>query len=186
MALRGDAGAAGDIDGDGLLRVECLEEQRVGYDTDIGAEPDQFDFVIVRKERGQICRTEGRLLNDLRPAHKGLERICNLPPCRAADAVLDGQFLPLLRLEIVRTVGFHGKDERRAHRLLCRELCHHTRQHRLRLRRPKRAVDKVILHIHDNKDLAHKFLLHYFIDFHRLSVYDKIYSIFKGQGLLTL
>jgi len=155
VPLRGDAGAAGGIDGNGLLWVECLEEQRVGYDTDIGAEPDQFDFVIVRKERGQICRTEGRLLNDLRPAHKRLERICNLPAGRAADAVLNGQFLPLLRLEIVRTVGVHGKDEHRARRLLCRELCHHTRQHLLRLSRPERAINEIILHIHDNKCLAH-------------------------------
>ena len=105
VAFRGDAGAAGGIDGDGLLWVECLEEQRVGYDTDIGAEPDQFDFVIVRKKCGQICRTEGRLFDDLRPAHKRLESICNLPPFRAADAVLDGKLFPLLRLEIVRTVG---------------------------------------------------------------------------------
>ena len=122
MALQGDAGAAGGIDGDGLLWVECLEEQRVGYDTDIGAEPDQFDFVIVRKKRGQICRTEGRLFDDLRPAHKRLECICNLPPCRAADAVLDGNLFPLLRLEIVRTVGGgHGKDDHRARRLLRRD-----------------------------------------------------------------
>lgn len=105
MALQGDAGAAGGIDGDGLLWVECLEEQIVGYDADVGTEPDQFDFVIVRKERGQICHTEGRLLSDLCPAHKRLECICNLPPCRAADAVLDGKLFPLLRLEIVRTVG---------------------------------------------------------------------------------
>ena len=106
MALQGDAGAAGGIDGDGLLWVECLEEQIVGYDADVGTEPDQFDCVIVREHGGECGRAEGGLFDDGgRLPYKGLEDIRDLPPCRAADAVLDGKLFPLLRLEIVRTVG---------------------------------------------------------------------------------
>ena len=187
MALGGDARAAGGIDTDVFLGVECLCEEGVGDDADVGAEPDELDFVVVRERGGEIGRAEGGLFEDGgRLPHEGLECIRDLPPCRAANAVLDGQFLPLLRREVVRAVGVHGKDEHRARRLLRREFFHETRQHLLRLGRPERPVNKVVLHIYDNKCLAHKLLLHYFIDFHRLSVYHKVHSIFKGQGPLTL
>ena len=55
----------------------------------------------------------------------------------------------------------HGEDERRA---LCArggELFDHARQHLLRLSRPERPVDKVILHIHDNNCFAHRVFLLY-------------------------
>ena len=69
--------------------------------------------------------------------------------------MLDGELLSLLRGEVVRAVCIHGEDERGARRLLRRELCRHARQHLLRLLRPKRAVNEIILHIHNNECLAH-------------------------------
>ena len=138
MTLRRDTRAAGGIDTDVFLGVECLCEEGVGDDADVGAEPDELDFVIVRKGGGEGGRAECRLLdNGDSSAHKGLQRIRDLPARRAADTVLYGEFSPLLRLKIIRAIRIHGEDERRARRLFFFGLCCQTRQHLLRLGRPE-------------------------------------------------
>ena len=139
-----------------LFGVERLHEEGVGDDADVRTEPDELDFVIVRKRCGEGGRAKRRLFEDGgRLPYKGLERLCDLPPRRAADAVLDGELLPLLRPEVVRAVRVHGEDERRPLCACGGELVHEMRQHRLRLGRPERPVDKVILHIYDHDCVLH-------------------------------
>ena len=156
MTLRRDTRAAGGIDTDVFLGVECLCEEGVGDDADVGAEPDELDFVIVHKGGGEGDRAECRLFdNGDSSAHKGLQRIRDLPARRAVDTVLYGEFSPLLRLKIIRAMRIHGEDERRARRLFFFELCCQTRQHLLRLGRTECAVYEVVLHIDNDDCLFH-------------------------------
>ena len=63
MGLRGHAGTAGGVDGEWDFREGRLQEQGVGDDADVGAEPDEIDgdllsTTVPGKEMGQVGGSE--------------------------------------------------------------------------------------------------------------------------------
>ena len=107
VALRRHASTARRIDRDRHLREGRLENHRIRNHTDVRAEPDKLNLIRLqpRDDLWQLQRAKGRLLHDSRRLlHKRLQRRRNLPSLLRLDAVSHRQVLPLLRLQVPRTM----------------------------------------------------------------------------------
>ena len=155
MALRRHTRTARSIDGYRHLRERRLEDHRIRNHADVRAEPDKLDLIRLQPcdDLRQLQRAKRRLLHHSRRLlHKKLQRRCNLPALLQLDAVRHRKILPLLRLKIVRTMRVLREHQQR---ILPRQLRLQPRQHRLRLLRPQRSINEVILHIDHDNHLAH-------------------------------
>ena len=112
------AGAAGSVAGDGRLGKGGFDQQGVGYDTDIGAQTDQFDldaflFALLEDlhEFGELRAAEGGLVDDVVRVDQFRDVGADLPAIGSANAVGDRKIFALLggQVEIAVSVT-RGKD----------------------------------------------------------------------------
>ena len=122
MALGRHSRTAGRIHKDLRLRQKGLHHQCVGEDADVCAYTDQRHFlhaglslpaqVLVPglQQRPQIPASEGGLVDGI--GRVFLQLGDDVPSLTSPNAVRHRQLLPLLGLQIVRSVGIPGKQDR--------------------------------------------------------------------------
>ena len=156
MALRGHAGAAAGIHIDGHLRQSGFQQQGVGDDTDVGAQPNQRDGghrlligVVSSDDVGQAGAAEGGLVDGLLGQQVSNLRT-DLPAVSAPDAVGDREKFSLLGVQVVVLMGVPGGQHPAGKALdPVSDLGHNG----LCLFGAKSTVDKIILHINDNQKI---------------------------------
>ena len=155
MAFRRDAGAAVAVHADFCFRQERFQQHGVGNDADVGAEADDGDFVKAGDVLRQSRCAKGRLFQ-----HDGVLRIGNQrggqrPAVGRLDAVLDGQFFPFGRLEIIFRVRVLREDQFFPVLDGGLDTFGDAEDDGLRFGRAQGTVDEVVLHINDDESFFH-------------------------------
>ena len=153
VACGRDAGAAFRPHGNFRFRAKRLDKQRVGNDAYIRAHADKFrarKTILPDKFRQFRTAERGFVEHGIALFGKALG---DLPAIASAQAVFDGQVLPLLRGKVILPVRIAREGDRfAAFAGLC-DARADGGQNILRLLCSQRAADKIVLHIHHDQQI---------------------------------
>ena len=157
VRLRRDARAECRVNHNIRLRKCRLAQHGVGNHANAGAYADKFNFRRRFRQRAEHVRqghrAERRLADDAgrrNAVHSSSNGIVQCMTFRSFDAVRHRQMTPFVCLHIVRLVGVQ-RDKQVLTRCIFCLLCH-IGHDSARFSRTERAADKILLHIHYDKN----------------------------------
>ena len=145
------------------LRQGPLCHHRVRNDADVGAEADEFNAFQRRQPLEKFDQGRGAeagLVKDRRVQNRQCR--VDLPAICSLHAVRDWQISSLLRGQILRVVRIAREDDQFAVLPRFFQPCRDPRYDRNGFFCPQRAVNKILLHINNGKNLHHTSLLFVF------------------------
>ena len=155
LGFGGHTGTAAGPDRHRHFRTVGLEQRHNGKHTDVGAEADDLDGIGTERPDilSQLQAAEAALFKD-GAAHREILELCReLPAVAAPQAVHYREVSALLGLEVVDAVGILGEDHLPAVTHGLDDALLDSRDNGLSFRCAQRAIDKVLLHIHNDKKI---------------------------------